>query len=114
MHPVPVGAAVEGFGSVAHFQVVLLGFVAALGPCLLAAFGPTAMLKLPEAPPETLVVAMPGREIGALVDHPLFAGRGWRIVRVERDPADGLPVIHFRVPLVPFAMPWASGPEGAS
>lgn len=87
----------------------VLGFVSALGPCLLAAFGPTAMLKLREPLPETLVTAMPGRQIGALVDHPLFAGRGWKVLRVENDPSDDLPVLHFRAPLVPFAFPQRTG-----
>ncbi len=84
----------------------VMGFAASLGPCLLSAFGPSAMLKLPGRLPETLAMAMPGRMLDALVDHPAFAGRGYRVVRVETDPVDDLPILVFRAPLITFEMPW--------
>lgn len=84
-----------------------MGFTAGIGPCLLSAFGSTAMLKLSEALPETLVTAMPGRPLDQLVDHPAFTGRGYRVLRVEDDLGDHLPVLVFRAPLAAFAMPWS-------
>lgn len=82
----------------------VLGFTAAIGPCLLSAFGSTAMLKLPEMLPETLMAAMPGRQLDALVDHPAFRGRKYRVMRVMPDLNDGLPILTFRVPLISFEM----------
>jgi hypothetical protein len=88
----------------------VLGFTAAIGPCLLSGFGAAAMLKLPEPLPETLMMAMPGRRLGGIIDHPVFRDRAYRIVRVLPDLADGSPVLTFRVPLVPFELSW---PESA-
>ena len=56
--------------------------------------------------PETLVMAMPGRRLGQLVDHPLFRDRDCVVRRVITDPVDDLPVLEFKVPLVPFEMRW--------
>lgn len=87
----------------------VLGFTANIGQCRLTAWGPVAMFRLPEALPDTLVMSMPGRILGDIVDHPLFRDRRFRIRNVVTDPADDLPVLSFRVPLVPFAMPWTNG-----
>ncbi|MGY2733585.1 hypothetical protein [Sphingomonas sp. UYP23] len=84
----------------------VLGFTAALGPCLLSAFGTSALLKLPYALPETLVDAMPGRPLVQIIQHPIFLGCGYRVIRVQPDLSDQLPVITFRAPLVDFQMPW--------
>lgn len=84
----------------------VLGFTAAIGPCLLSSFGATAVLRLPEPLPETLVMAMPGRKLGHLVDHPLFRDRDYMVRRVITDPTDDLPVLEFKVPLMPFEMRW--------
>ena len=85
----------------------VMGFTAGIGQCLLSAFGNSAMLKLSERLPETLVTAMPGRPLDQLVDHPAFAGRGYRVVRVEPDLGDHMPVLIFRAPLVPLHMSWS-------
>lgn len=82
----------------------VLGFAAALGPCLLSSLGSTAELKLPGPLPETLTMSLPGRRLGQIVDHPLFADNEYRIVRVQPDLSDGAPVLTFRVPLVPFEL----------
>lgn len=84
----------------------VLGFTAAIGPCLLSAFGATAMLKLHQPLPETLMAAMPGRRLGQLIDHPLIAAGDHTVLRVQPDLGDGLPVISFRAPLVRFEMPF--------
>lgn len=90
----------------------VLGFTANIGPCLLTAYGPVAMLRFPEPLPETLVMSMPGRTLGHIVDHPLFRDSNFRIRNVVTDPADDLPVLSFRVPLVPFRMPWTIDTAG--
>ncbi len=91
-----------------------LGFTAALGPCTLTAFGSTGMLKLPYPLPETLAISLPGRQLGGVVDHPLFRDAGYRILRVEPDFGDGMPVIAFRAPLVPFRLPMQASGSWAS
>ena len=88
----------------------VLAFTADIGACRLTACGPIAMFRIPEHLPETLVMAMPGRRLGQLVEHPLFRDRDCKVRSVMTDPTDDLPVLTFRVPLVPFAMPWAPAP----
>lgn len=83
----------------------VLGFTADIGPCRLTACGPVALFRFPEPLPATLVMAMPGRILGQLVDHPLFRGKAYKVRNVVTDPTDDLPVLSFKVPLVPFAMP---------
>ncbi|MEG3172159.1 hypothetical protein U1708_08020 [Sphingomonas sp. ZB1N12] len=85
----------------------VLGFCASVGPCMLSVFGRSAIMKLPEPLPDTLTAAMPGRPVGAIFDHPMFAARDYTIRRVMPDLADGSPVLMIRVPLVPFEMPWS-------
>lgn len=84
----------------------VLGFAASLGPCRLSVFGDVAMIRLPEPLPETLVMAMPGRRLGDLIDHPLFRGREYKVRSVVTDPTDDLPVLTFRAGLVPVPMSW--------
>lgn len=90
----------------------VLGFAASLGPCLLCVFDTVAMIRLPEPLPESLVIAMPGRRLGELVEHPLFRGRDYIVNRVLVDPADDLPVLAFKVSLVPFVLPLADDVGG--
>lgn len=85
----------------------VLGFTADVGPCMLSAYGSSAMIKFPDPLPEALLAAMPGRPIGAIIDHPMFADPNFKIRRVQPDLADGLPVLLFRAPLVAFEMPGA-------
>jgi hypothetical protein len=89
----------------------VMAFTAAIGPCLLSAFGASAMLKLPEPLPETLLMSMPGRQLDRLVEHPAFVDRSYRVIRVQPDLSDGLPIITFRAPLIPFEMPWPGDEE---
>lgn len=92
----------------------VLGFTAALGPCLLTAFGTSALLKLPYELPETLSLALPGRPLEQLIQHPIFEGRGYFVSRVQPCLSDRLPVVMFRAPLVGFRVPWAqTGFKGA-
>lgn len=90
----------------------VLGFTASLGPCMLSAFGMSALLKFPYALPETLAAALPGRMLEQIVRHPIFAGCGYVVSRVQPDLSDGLPVITFRAPLVGFQMPWLNCDSG--
>lgn len=83
----------------------VMGFTAAIGPCILSAFGSLAMLRLEGPIPEALMMSMPGRTLGHVVDHPVFRGRDYMIRRAVPDLADGRPVLEFRARLVPFAMP---------
>jgi hypothetical protein len=82
----------------------VLGFTASMGPAVVSAFGSGAKLKLPEMLPATLMNGMPGRLLGDLFDHPALVGRDYKVTRVEPDLFDGLPVVEFRAPLVPFAL----------
>jgi hypothetical protein len=86
----------------------VLGFTAGIGPCLLSAFGPTALLKLPHALPETLSIALPGRTLDGIIDHPLFRGGNYIVSRVVPDLSDDLPVLMFRARLVAFESPWCA------
>jgi hypothetical protein len=84
----------------------VLGFTAAIGPCLVSAFGSSALLKLPQQLPETLMMALPGRPLERIIDHPAFAGRDYKVIRVQPDLIDGMPILVFRARLTPFAMQW--------
>jgi len=83
----------------------VLGFTAAVGPCLLSAFGASATLKFGDPMPEALMLSMPGRPIDNVVHHPILEGRGYVIRRTFVDPIDGAPVIEFRARPVAFEMP---------
>ncbi|ANC86672.1 hypothetical protein [Sphingomonas sp. NIC1] len=83
-----------------------LDFSVGLGPCLLTGVGAMGMLRFPEPLPETLVLAMPGRRLCDLVDHPVFHGRDMRVRNVVTDPTEDLPVLSFRMPLAPFSVQW--------
>jgi hypothetical protein len=85
----------------------VLGFTAALGPCVLTAFGSTAVLKLADQLPETVLASLIGRKLGLIVDHPIFAGREYSIRRVLLDPIDGMPVIAFHAKMVAYRGYWA-------
>lgn len=87
----------------------VMGFTAAIGPCLISAFGSLAILKLVGPIPEALMMSMPGRTLGDVVDHPVFRGRDYKIRRAVPDLGDGNPVLEFRAPLVPFEMPTCGG-----
>ena len=83
-----------------------LAFASTLGPCRLSVFGSTAMMRLPEPLPDSLVTAMPGRRIGGIIDHPLLRDRDYLIREVVITPSNRLPILTFNVPLVPYAMVW--------
>ncbi|RXD04861.1 hypothetical protein EQZ23_06885 [Sphingomonas sp. UV9] len=91
----------------------MLAFTAAIGPCLLSAFGTTATLTLREPLPETLAIAMPGRPLRKLIDHPLFTEYPCRVLRVDSDAQAGSSILSFRVPLVRFELPRFEGGLGA-
>ncbi len=91
--------AIRPFGTV-------LGFSAAIGPCVLSAFGPTAVLKLPDQVPETFLASMTGRILNEIVEHPIFAQRKYIIRRAEADTFDGLPIITFGAKMLRFTGPW--------
>lgn len=83
----------------------VMGFTAAIGPCLLSAFGRTATLKLNETLPATVRISIEGRLLDQVVDHPIFTGRGYVIRRVMEDVIDGTTVINFGANLVPIMLP---------
>lgn len=87
----------------------VMGFTAGIGGSLVSAFGSLAMLKLEGPIPEALMISMPGRTLGQVVDHPVFAGRDYVIRRAVPDLTDGMPVLEFRTRLVPFEMPSHAG-----
>lgn len=92
----------------------MLAFTAAIGPSLLSAFGATATLMLREPLPETVAIAMPGRPLRQLIDHPLFSEHPCRVLRVDSDTQAGSSILSFRVPLVPFEIPRPEDSTGAS
>ncbi|BCA62733.1 hypothetical protein HMP09_1967 [Sphingomonas sp. HMP9] len=83
----------------------MLAFTAAIGPSLLSAFGATATLMLRDPLPDTLAIAMPGRPLRQLIDHPLFSEHPCRVLRLDSDTQAGSSILSFRVPLVPFEIP---------
>ncbi|SEL80775.1 hypothetical protein SAMN05216382_2692 [Sphingomonas palmae] len=103
----------RGRFAIRHFGPVL-GFTAEVGGCLLTAFGGSAMLKFPGPLPEIVTSAAAGRSLDQVVDHPVFAGRDYTVLRIMPDSADGLPVLTFRATLVPFVMPYATISERAA
>lgn len=93
----------------------IIGFQAEVAGCEIGAFSPLALLKLPQRYPDTIALAMVGRTVDEIVDHPIFNGRDYRVRRVLTDLTDGLPVLVFRAAPLPFAMPWTPcRPEGES
>ena len=85
-------------------QVEVAGMV---GACPLQTCGPLASIALPEPLPETIAVAVVGRTIDALVEHPALAGRGY-VVESARRPSDGGGhIITFATNVVRCRMPWA-------
>lgn len=84
----------------------VLGFTAGIGPCVLTAFGSTAVLKLADQLPETLMASMAGHTLGDVVDHSIFAGRDYTIRRVTLDPADDMPVIAFHAKTLAYRGAW--------
>lgn len=85
----------------------VLGFTAAVGPCLINAFSRMATLKLTEPLPEILLTSLVGRKLEQVVEHPVFSGRGYVVRRAVADPDDDLPVLVFCAQLSPFVGPWA-------
>lgn len=65
----------------------------------------TLRLWLPNGLPETIVLALPGRPLRALVDHPVLATGDWTIAAVEVC-AGGGHVIRVRTGQRRFAAPW--------
>jgi hypothetical protein len=84
----------------------VLGFAAAIGPCVLSAFGSTAILKLPDPLPETFMASLPGRRLNEIVEHPIFAKREYVIRGATADGSDGLPVLAFGARMISFEGPW--------
>lgn len=84
----------------------VLGFTAAIGPCVLSAFGSAAMLKLPDPLPSTLMASMVGSNLNEIVEHPIFSHRNYVIRRAAVDPTIGEPVISFSARTLPLKGPW--------
>ncbi len=78
-----------------------------LGNSWFCTAGGTAHLLLGGAMPETMIAAVPGRVIGAIVDHPVLTGLDYPVKRVVRLPDDAGLVISFETGLIPHEMPWA-------
>ena len=80
--------------------------VGRVGTCTIHTHRQTARLSLPEGIPETVIEAMRGRRIDAIVDHPALAGRNY----VVRDIVPGFVghgyALVFSTGLVRFEMPW--------
>jgi len=85
----------------------VLGFTAGIGSCVLTAFGSTAILKLGEQLPASVLASIDGYRLGDVVDHPIFAGRAYLIHRAMLDPADAMPLIAFHAKTVAYWGNWA-------
>lgn len=77
-----------------------------IGECTLRVVKGRAFLTLPAGVPDTIVAAMAGRPVDALVDHPALRGRGWRVRRVIEGTSDVGPTIVFATGRQRYRMPW--------
>ncbi|NJR80062.1 hypothetical protein [Sphingomonas corticis] len=71
-----------------------------LGESELVVIGGEARLRLPEGVPEIELVAAVGRMLDHVVDHPLLAGRGYRVHRVVEMRKGSAAALAFRCGLV--------------
>ena len=76
-----------------------------LGSATLVTNRGTLRLWIPHPLPATLCLAMPGRPLAALVQHPYLAGDDLKVVSVD-DHRGGGHVLRVRAPKRPFAAPW--------
>ena len=95
------GIVLRGIGDPRGHLAIRLGvdtldFAVGIGPCAMSAVGGIGMLRLPESLPETLLLSMPGRRLGQVVDHSIFRDRDIRIRDVMTHPGSQLPVLCFR------------------
>lgn len=84
----------------------VLGFTAAMGSCVLTAFGSTGILKLGDQLPQTVMTSLKGHRLGDIVEHPIFAGRDYLIRRAMHDPADDMPVLAFHAKTIAYKGTW--------
>lgn len=79
--------------------------LAALAGCALQTMGSYASLHLPDALPETVAAALPGRDVDALFGHPVLDGRGYVVEHVHAGFSGG-EVVTFRTGSLPCELPW--------
>ena len=79
------------------FRIVLgrVEMEARLGTALVATNGRWATLLLAMRLPETLALAMPGRPISSLVEHPLLEDAAYRVATVWQPPESGFAMLCF-------------------
>lgn len=83
-----------------------LGLRGWAGRLRIAAIGATAWLGIDDTLPETLALALPGRYVDALMEHPLLTGRRYVVLGVESG-AVGT-VIRIRTGLKRCRTPWTA------
>ena len=83
-----------------------LEMAAMLGEARLRTHGSTGSLTIREELPATLAAALPGRALDDLVEHPLLAGAGCIVTRVD-DPDFWGTKLRFSLEPVAWTMPWA-------
>ena len=65
-------------------------------------------IELDQRLPDTLVAALSGRPVDAVVDHASLRGRGWTIAAVEEDEESFFgPVLLVATGASPYVVPWA-------
>lgn len=78
-----------------------------IGVARISTWRSPARLVLPDRLSDTLAVAMAGRRLGDLLDHPLLSGREYRVVDAAPFSSGFGTVIRFTAELRPWSPPWA-------
>lgn len=79
---------------------------AVLSGTRLRTYGSAGEIVVPGELPSTLVSALPGRTLDQLVQHPLLDGAGCIVFEVGEPQGTGTRIL-FRLPPVPWRLPWA-------
>lgn len=77
-----------------------------IGKCAVCVVKGVAALTLPAGLPDTVITAMPGRPVDAIISHPALAGRDYRVRRVREGVLGEGPTLFFGTGRRAFSMPW--------
>lgn len=83
------------------------------GGVALRTIGPAVELTVPHVFPATLLVAMGGRLLDTVVEHPLCVGLGF-VIEGATERARGTTLLRMRCEPVPWRFPWARGETAAT
>lgn len=89
-----------------HFDGQWLSMEGWIGSCNVRVVKGMAALTLPPGFPDTLALAMVGRQVDALVDSPALAGRGYRVRRVREAKPGAGPTLVFHAGRMRLTLPW--------